>query len=85
MFVFSQLSKMETGRVSSLKQVTPLFAAFDWPSYQKIITQHLEDTLTYPEIIRHCFEHGAFVVSIKDRPGHSVALDKCNEMCMMKT
>jgi len=72
-------------RVSSLKQVTPLFAAFDWPSYQKIITQHLEDTLTYPEIIRHCFEHGAFVVSIKDRPGHSVALDKCNEMCMMKT
>lgn len=82
MFVFSQLSKLETGRVSSLKQMTPLFAAFDRPSYQKIITQHLADILTYPEKIRQCFEHGAFVVSIKDRPGHSVARDKCREMCI---
>ena len=49
---------------------------------KKIITQHLADILTYPEKIWQCFECGAFVVSIKDRPGHSVALDKCHEMCI---
>lgn len=71
-------------RVSSLKQMASLFAAFDRPSYQKIIPQHLADILTYPEKIRQCFECGAFVVSIKNRPGHSVALDECHEMCINK-
>jgi len=61
-----------------------LFAAFDRPSYQKIIPQHLADILTYPEKIRQCFECGAFVVSIKNRPGHSVALDECHEMRINK-
>ena len=71
-------------RLSSLKQMAPLLAAFDRPLYQKIIPHHLADILTYPEKIRQCFEHGAFVVSITGRPGHSVALDECHEMCINK-
>ena len=67
--------------------MAPLFAAFDIPyqtKYQKFIPRHLADILTYPEKIRQCFEHGAFVVSITSRPGHSVTLDECHAMCINK-
>ena len=68
-------------RVSALKQMAPLFAAFDRSHYEKIIPHHLADTLQWPDHIRNRFEGGAFTVSIKGHPWRSTAIDEAHEMC----
>ncbi len=50
-------------RLVSIKNLAPLFAAFDRPHYRKLIPQHL-DVLTMPQKVIECLEQGAFVCSI---------------------
>ena len=50
-------------RMSSLKAMAPLFAAYDKTCYEKLIPHHLADVLNYPEKILKCFKAGGFTVS----------------------
>ena len=54
-----------------MKSMAAVFTAFDHTTYQKLITQHLEDIATMPAPILTMFRQGAFVVSITGRPWHS--------------
>ena len=71
-------------RVSSLKQMAPLFSAYDRIHYQRLIPHHLADLKTFPSKILDCFEAGAFSVSLTGVKGHSTALDEAHEMCINK-
>ena len=71
-------------RMASMKSMAALFTAFDHPTYQKLISQHLADILTMPTPIVTMFQQGAFVVSILGRPWHSVAIDESHEMLINK-
>ena len=71
-------------RTASLKQMAPLFTAFDHSTYQRVISQHLTDILTMPKSILTKFEQGAFVVSISGRDWHSVGLDEAHRCLLIK-
>ena len=71
-------------RVASVKSMAAVFTAFDHTTYQKLITQHLEDIATMPAPILAMFRQGAFVVSITGRPWHSVGIDESHEILMNK-
>ena len=71
-------------RVASLKQMAPLFCAFDRPIYSKILPDHIMDMLCLPEIIITQFQAGAFAVALGDRRSHSVGLDEAHEMGINK-
>ncbi len=71
-------------RLYAIKQIGPLFAAFDRPHYQKLIPCHLHEVLLMPqEIVAH-FEKGAFVCNVSGNSFHSVALDEAHEMLVNK-
>lgn len=69
-------------RVSSLKKMAPLFAAYDRTTYRRLIPNHLADIQTYPSQLLQCMQAGAFAVSVTGVRGHSVALDEAHEMCI---
>ncbi len=47
-------------RMSGLKMMVPLFAAYDRPCYSKIIPHHFADYQLFPQHVRECFESGGF-------------------------
>ena len=64
-----------------IKQIGPLFAAFDRPHYQKLIPCHL---LLMPEEVIKNFESAAFICNVTGSSVHSVALDEAHEMLVNK-
>ena len=64
--------------------MTPLCAAFDRDTYERIIPRHLEDLKLYPVNVLRCLEAGGFKVSITGRKFHSVAFDEAHEKCINK-
>lgn len=71
-------------RLFAIKQIAPLFAAFDRPHYQKLLPTHLHEVLTMPKEVIKSFEDGSFVCSINGNSMHSVALDVAHEMLVNK-
>ena len=71
-------------RTASLKLMAPLFTAFDHPTYQKLISNHIADILDMPPSLLLMLKQGGFVVSISGREGHSVAIDEAHEMFINK-
>ena len=67
--------------MSALKLMSPLFAAYDRTTYQRLVPHHLADIQTFPDSVIQSFQAGAF---IKGRKGHAVALDEAHEMCINK-
>ena len=70
-------------RTASLKLMAPLFTAFDHPTYQKLISNHIADILDMPPSLL-MLKQGGFVVSISGREGHSVAIDEAHKMLINK-
>ena len=71
-------------RMSSLKNIAPLFTAYDRPCYQRLLPDHIADVQCYPEIILRALEGGAFTVKVSPGLGHAIALDEAHEMCVNK-
>ena len=72
-------------RVGYLKEMAPLFTAYDHQTYQKLIAQHIADISSMPSQLLTMFQQGAFTVSIKGRSWHSVAIDEAHEMLINKS
>ena len=71
-------------RVASIKSMAAIFTAFDHPTYQRVISQHIEDIENMPAQIKAMFKQSAFVVSVTGRPWHSVAIDEAHELLINK-
>ena len=61
-----------TLRLSSLKEMCPLFTAYDRVNYLKILPQHFAELMSLPESIRCCLKEGGFVFNIKGKSMHLV-------------
>ena len=71
-------------RIAAIKSMAALFCAFDRPTYQRLIPQHLADLLCFPQIVLEHLQKGAFTVHLTDGNGHAVGLDEAHEMCINK-
>ena len=71
-------------RMAALKQMAPVFTAFDRPKYSKLIPLHIKEMLSFPEEIKSHLSRSGFSVSILGRTCHSVGVDEAHEMCINK-
>ena len=71
-------------RIASLKDMAPIFFAFNRSHYQKLISQHLSDLLIMPTDILAKLKAGCFAASITGRPWHSAAIDEAHKMMINK-
>lgn len=71
-------------RTASLKQLAAVYTAFDRPTYQQLIPQHLFDLALMPDYIKEHFEKGCFAIRLTESEWCGVALDECHEMCINK-
>ena len=71
-------------RMVSIKNMAPIFTAFDHSISQKLISNHISDLLHLPKSILTMLQQGVFVVSITGREWHSVAIDEAHEMLINK-
>ena len=71
-------------RMAILKEMCPLFTAFDRLNYMKILPQHFAEVMCLPESIKQCFAKGGFGCNIKGTKMHAVALDEAHEMLVNK-
>ena len=67
-------------RVGSMKLMAPIFQAFDRPTYQRLVPQHLKDLTCMPQSILQHLQAGEFSVSLSASEWHAAALDECHEM-----
>ena len=67
-------------RLDSIKSMAADFTAFDHPTYQKLISQHVVDLQSFPSLLMQYMENGGFALSISGNIIHSVGLDECHEM-----
>lgn len=79
---------MRTGnwnlRLGALKEMGPLFHAFDRQNYSKMIPIHLSQMHGLPTYILDHFRNGAFVSSIRGFNFSSVGIDEAHEMLINK-
>ena len=71
-------------RVSAIKQMAPLFFAFDQVVYMELIPHHLAAHGEYPKEILACFEKGGFAVQLTGELWSNVALDGAHKMLVNK-
>ena len=64
-------------RMHSMKNMAPIFTAFDYPTNN---SNHISDALDLPESILLMLAQGAFVVNSSRREWHSIAIDEAHEM-----
>ena len=67
-----------------IKQMAPLYTAFDRTTYSRLIPRHLHDLLTFPPEVLQAFSEGAFSVWLSTRQFCSVGLDEAHEMKINK-
>ena len=68
-------------RMGSLKEMCPLFTAFDRLNYRKIIPQHFSDIHRMPEHIKRYLCLGGFVCCLNANSFSAVGFDEA-EMCI---
>ena len=71
-------------RVSCLKLMAPMFAAFDREYYARILPHHFCEIQRYPTMILTHLERGTFTVNLSGQQWYVVALDEAHEMCVNK-
>ena len=71
-------------RIGSLKEMCPLFTAFDRLNYRKIIPQHISDIHRMPEHIKRYLCLGGFVCCLNANSFSAVGFDEAHEMCINK-
>lgn len=66
-------------RIAALKNLAPLFHAFDRHMYLRLIPKHLNDVLTMPiEVLQH-LENGGFSATKSGKSWQQLALDEAHE------
>ena len=58
-------SRQWTLRIAALKEMAPLFWAFDRPTYSRLVPDHLSDITKFPKEVVQCFQRGGFAVSFR--------------------